>query len=423
MNSNPGMIGVKKKNQSRLQAALSDKRRYLDSIDSYIINLAKQLNNGDSKGVQQLLDFFSAGMKCSRWSYWNLVGLIRQRPVTIREAAGFGHYRKRGVNPVAILVPRVIEVSSSPKPEVPLKNSDVLWKTNAAIRLELFAGNQLLEVWQGPGGWEWLKANYPERKPIASGCAPSSIEAKDSALASLNEEQLRDLAKASATRPQTRTYFNLIRCVVDLGRDTIGPDLMLECNQAAAEVGHILDAVSQYAASVGIEAIDSQDLAADGARDPDLEIRARIRELAHRPTDLQPANAQNGGSTATGRPARNIWELQSEACSYVVSRSLGIESEFSISGLRDCRITKRDLELNLRVIAQISREILHGITPLIKAEEETLAVPALNTISDEEIPESWEDFQRALEIQENPPSFGDMEEGLAPVKATIRATI
>jgi len=75
------------------------------------------------------------------------------------------------------------------------------------------------------------------------------------------------------------------------------------------------------------------------------------------------------------------------------------------------------------VIAQISREILHGITPLIKAEEETLAVPALNTISDEEIPESWEDFQRALEIQENPPSFGDMEEGLAPVKATIRATI
>ena len=397
MNSNPGMIGVKKKNQSRLQAAL-----------------------------QQLLDFFSAGMKCSRWSYWNLVGLIRQRPdiqrpVTIREAAGFGHYRKRGVNPVAILVPRVIEVSSSPKPEVPLKNSDVLWKTNAANRLELFAGNQLLEVWQGPGGWEWLKANYPERKPIASGCAPSSIEAKDSALASLNEEQLRDLAKASVPRPQTRTYFNLIRCVVDLGRDTIGPDLMLQCNQTAAELGHILDAVRQYAASVGIEAIDSQDLAADGARDPDLEIRARIRELAHRPTDLQPANAQNGGST--GRPARNIWELQSEACSYVVSRSLGIESEFSISGLRDCRITKRDLELNLRVIAQISREILHGITPLIKAEEETLAVPALNTISDEEIPESWEDFQRALEIQENPPSFGDMEEGLAPVKATIRATI
>jgi hypothetical protein len=111
----------------------------------------------------------------------------------------------------------------------------------------------------------------------------------------------------------------------------------------------------------------------------------------------------------------------SEACSYVVSRSLGIESEFSISGLRDYRITKRDLELNLRVIAQISREILHGITPLIKAEEETLAVPALNTISDEEIQESWEDFQKALQSQ-----VADDEQeldDLAPVKATIRATI
>ena len=265
--------GVKKKNQSRTKASLSDKRRHLDSIDSYIIDLAKQLNNGDGKGVQQLLDFFGAGRKCSRWSYWNLVGLIRQRPdmrhpVTIREAAELGHYPKTGVNPVAILVPRVIEVSSSLE-RASLKSNDVPWKTNMADRLELLVGNQLLEVWQDLGGqWEWLKATYPERTPIVSGSAGSSSEAKDCALASLSEEQLRNLAEAAAPKPQARTYFNLVRCVVDLGRDTIGPILMLEPHQNGTEVGHILDAVIQYARSVGVEAVDSRHAAADGARNP-----------------------------------------------------------------------------------------------------------------------------------------------------------
>jgi hypothetical protein len=82
----PGMIGVKMKTQSRTNAVLRDKRRHLDSIDSYIIGLVKQLNNGDGKSLQQLLDFFGAGRKCSRWSYWNLVGLIRRRPDIRRPA-------------------------------------------------------------------------------------------------------------------------------------------------------------------------------------------------------------------------------------------------------------------------------------------------------------------------------------------------
>src|SRR6202008_781784 len=122
--------GVKKKDLPTLK----DKRQHLDSIEKYIIELAENLNKGDHKPLQQLLDFFGAGRKCSRWSYWNLIGLLRQRPDIqrpgkIREAAEVGHYVRRGVDPAAILVPRVIELC--PSRENSLKKDEIPWKPNA----------------------------------------------------------------------------------------------------------------------------------------------------------------------------------------------------------------------------------------------------------------------------------------------------
>jgi hypothetical protein len=318
----------------------------------------------------------------------------------------------------------VVEVSPSQKPESSPTNFDVLWKINVTNRLELLAGNQLLEVWDSPLGWEWLKMDYLTRTPIASGCATSSDEAKNSALASLSEEQLRNLAAAAAAaataapRPRTRTYFNLIPCVVDLGIDTVGPGLMLE-HQPSKEVGHILDAVSQYASCVGVETIEG------GAGARHLEIRAWIRAIADRLMHAQPEFTPVDGQDlpSTEQPVRNLKKLQSEACSYVVLKSLGVEGDFSISSLRDCRITKRDLESNLHEIAQVSREILKGITPLKRVQEETLCVPVADPIADGLVPASWEEFQCALELQESPPLAAGVEEDLSPVKTTIRATI
>ena len=117
-----GALGVKTKAKAAQppkplvrEASLRDKRAHLDSIEKHITDLAEKLNQGDQKALQQVLDFFGTGRKCARWSYWNLLGLLRQRPdlqrpVTIREAAEVGHYVKRGVMPAAILVPRVIEL-------------------------------------------------------------------------------------------------------------------------------------------------------------------------------------------------------------------------------------------------------------------------------------------------------------------------
>ena len=84
------------------EASLKDKRTHLDLIEVHISQLAEELNHGNQKALQQVLDVFGAGRKCARWTYWNLLGLLRQRPdlqrpVTIREAAEVGHYLKRGV--------------------------------------------------------------------------------------------------------------------------------------------------------------------------------------------------------------------------------------------------------------------------------------------------------------------------------------
>jgi hypothetical protein len=43
------MSGVKKKAQFRIRAALSDKRKHLDSIEKYVLDLARQLNSGEAR--------------------------------------------------------------------------------------------------------------------------------------------------------------------------------------------------------------------------------------------------------------------------------------------------------------------------------------------------------------------------------------
>src|SRR5262249_4717874 len=159
-----------------------------------------------------------------------------------REAAEVGHYVKRGVIPAAILVPRVIELppENEPSPESSLRKEALPWKADAALRLQLISTGVLLQVWQEQTvPWALLKATYPGLTPLESGTAHSLLEAQDKALASLSEEQLCDLVNAqNASKRRTRTYFNLVHCVVDLDRDTIGPQLMVDLDQSGEDLGH-----------------------------------------------------------------------------------------------------------------------------------------------------------------------------------------
>ena len=460
--NNRNAIGVKQKatgasaGRSR-EASLKDKRAHLNSIEEHITELAEKLNQGDQKAFQHVLDFFGAGRKCSRWSYWNLLGLLRQRPdlqrpVTIREAAEVGHYLKRGVKPAAIFVPRVIELppEKDPSPENFLRKEALLWKA-ADLRLQLFPNGLLLQVWQEPSApWAWLKATYPGLTPLELGTANSLIEAQDKALASLSEEQSCDLLKAcaaqSARKPKIRTYFNLVHCVVDLGRDTVGPALMAEVDETGKDTSHVLEAITEYARSVGVEPITHRrtvdELAsgsigttwADGkifvsdALSPERQIGIWLHELTHWLTHLRPEAARLTGSgvSTEGEPQpTHILELQAEACAYVVGRALGIRSDFSIGYLAGWHITKQDVELNLRVIAHTSRQLLQGISPFIRKEaqqlEETLAATQEPSTTEEAIPESWEEFQKAFQSQEEPfPGQKQHEE--TPIKTRTRIT-
>ena len=455
-----GALGVKTKAKAAQpakplvrEASLLDRRAHLDSIEKHITDLAEKLNQGDQKALQQVLDFFGTGRKCARWSYWNLLGLLRQRPdlqrpATIREAAEVGHYVKRGVMPAAILVPRVIELppENEPSPESSLRKEALPWKADAALRLQLVSTGVLLQVWQEQSApWAWLKATYPGLTPLESGTAHSLPEAQDKALASLSEEQQCDLVNAqNAPKPRTRTYFNLVHCVVDLGRDTIGPQLMVDLDQSGEDVGQVLEGIVEYAHSVGVEPIlhrrSVDDLAsgsigtawADGkifvseTLSPERKIGTWLHELTHWLTHLRPEAAllNTPGANDTGeRPAQHIRELQAEACAYVVSKSLGIPSSFSIGYLAGWNITKRDVELNLRVIAQAARELLQGITPFIKKNplriEGTLTA-APEPVSEEVVPESWQEFEKALQSQQD----HDEEKNLSPpVMARKRAVL
>jgi hypothetical protein len=80
------------------------------------------------------------------------------------------------------------------------------------------------------------------------------------------------------------------------------------------------------------------------------------------------------------------------------------------------------VELNLRVIAQVSRELLQGITPLIKknqsrSENTVTAISELEPKRAEVVPESWQEFEKALQSQRDQ----DEEKNLSPVIARSRA--
>jgi hypothetical protein len=449
---NRGAPGVKQKTAGGREASLREKHAHLDSIENHIIELAEKLNQGDQKALQQVLDFFGTGRKCARWSYWNLLGLLRQRPdlqrpVTIREAAEVGHYVKRGVRPAAILVPRVIESppQNEPSPQNSLRKEALPWKADAPLRLQLFSTGLLLQVWQEQSApWAWLKATYPGLIPLELGTANSLTEAQDKALASLSEEQRCNLVKACAAEntPKLRaiTYFNLVHCVVDLGRDTIGPKLMADLDETGEDLGQVLEGIVEYARSLGVEPIPHRrsldDLAsgsigtawADGkifvseTLSPERKIGVWLHQLTHWLTHLRPEAALLNipGDSDTGeRPARHIRELQSEACAYVVSKSLGIPSSFSIGYLAGQNITKRDVELNMRVIAQAARELLQGITPLIKKNPlriEDALTTAPEPVSEKVVPESWQEFEKALQSQQD----REQQKNLSPVRARSR---
>jgi hypothetical protein len=433
------------------EASLREKRAHLDSIEAHIFELAERLTQGDQKPLQKVLDFFGTGRKCSRWSYWNLVGLLAQRPdlqrpVTIREAAEVGHYKKSNVKPAAIFVPRVVELPSeeNPSQENSSGKEALPWKANWAQRLQLFPDGLLLQVWQVQSApWAWLKATYPGLQPLELGTANSLVDAQDKALASLSEEQRRDLVKVYAAqnspKPRTRTYFNLVHCVVELGRDTVGPKLMADLDETGEDLGQVLEGIVEYAHSVGVDPIahrrSVEDLASgsigtawgDGkvfisdALSPERKIGAWLHELTHWITHLRPEAALLNISGGSDAGDRHIRELQAEACAYVVCKSLGIPSSFSIGYLAGWKVTKRDVELNLRVIAQVSRELLQGITPLIKKNslriENTLtAIPEPEAERAEVVPESWQEFEKALQSQRDQ----DEEKSLSPVIARNR---
>jgi hypothetical protein len=157
---------------------------------------------------------------------------------------------------------------------------------------------------------------------------------------------------------------------------------------------------------------------------PERKIGTWLHELTHWLTHLRPEAALlniPGAGNPGERPARHIRELQAEACAYVVSKSLGVPSSFSIGYLAGWSITKRDVELNLRVIAQAARELLQGITPFIKKNplriEGTLTA-APEPVSEEVVPESWQEFEKALQSQQD----RDEEKNLSPpVMARKRA--
>jgi hypothetical protein len=274
------------------------------------------------------MNFFSS--LASKWSMTNTIGLFIQkpdiqRPVTIREAEKkFGHKPKRGVRWASILVPCIPR--SKPEDEQPQRTPEV---PAVAVNDGQIDG----------------EAAAPEATQTQEPVTEKSIPVR---------------------RP---VYFKAVRCVVDLGRETEGPNI-LESEGANAHVAaEVLAAAKQYATSEGIEVTPQSwsgrssagraGLGEDGTKQisiadclsVDKQLATFIHELAH----------VKLGHLGNKDVSHNTKEIQAEVTAYVVSNSFGIPADYSATYLRAFGADQQKVYDNLRVIGRVTKQIINGI--------------------------------------------------------------
>lgn len=323
------------------------KQEFFQRTDAFCKTLIDEIQAGhDPDRLKDMMKFFSS--KFTSWSACNILGLYLQkpnihRPITIREAKNLQHTVKPGVRPASILVPCVARSQPEPITKEDEPRADVLTK-------------------------------------------PSPSDTSD------------EVQKPEEEQPKaaTRLYFKCVDCVVDLGYETDGPELLESEGANRHESEMVLAALKQYAATAGISIVDDMRLGASagiaGLRkdgedvvrvvgisnvlSPDAQLVTGVHEIAHQLLHI--ANPKEEGSQQEdGKKLGNkAKELQAEAIAYVVSQHFDIPSDYSSTYLKQWGVTPRDIMDNLRTIAKVAREIVQGITREISLGVEVPMEPA-----------------------------------------------
>jgi hypothetical protein len=423
-----------------------------------------------------------------------------QRPVTIREARNLGHYKKKGVTAATILVPHVVELRVDPgqpgkpgtpnsgveawrpskgeEPESPggLKWDDHPFQKNCVelylpigaleiaekLRSGAFDFNGfeglVLQVWENsPEKWSWCKKQFPLGIVLESGEADSMAQAQTSALLALNElerawlknytgwapeHELTDAGVAvqketEKPEPRKRLFFKPVACVLDLGKDTIGPKLQEEEKADSQRVAKVLEAGKAYAESLGLTIVDrhltvntlGNNVPAAVCGNGKLFLSTYVSEAAqagnllHELTHwLLHIKPRIEGDMLEGDVVpKQLKELQAEACAYVTARSLGIPRDFSVSYLQSFEVTKKDLMENLKIITATARDLVKGISQFLQ-ENITQEVAQTQPLQRQEFElpkehEIWSELEK--DLQEQP----DLDPQLRPAQVIVRTKI
>ena len=449
---------------SRHWSPREQKKEFFDRIEGYATELADKLTRGDPEDLKRLLEFFSS--KCTRWSYLNLLGLMLQRPgiqrpVTIGEARNFGHYKRRDVTPATILVPHVVgdDPRKSPTRAIPAPApapdplASIKWEDNPLHKgcVELYPDGLVLQVWEGPNPiWNWCKKSFPEGSVLESGQTCSMAQAQRGALESLSEQE-RDLFKNRFLRemerditdsgpavkkeeeqpsPRKRLFFKTVACVLDLGKDTVGPKLSQgEKNGDPDRVAKVLGAGKAYAESLGLTIVEeypglpgNAPAAVSSNRQLFLATYVSetaqagnlLHELTHwllhlKPLEAVPGGVSGGRKLEGPQTPKQFKELQAEACAYVTAKSLGIPREFSVSYLQGFSITKKDLMDNLKIIAATSRTIVQGITEFLQ-EDQRQDIARNQTLQETQPADSVQSADRGFDSPDEDELWRELEE-------------
>jgi hypothetical protein len=362
-----------------------------ERFKAYCEELAAKVQAGDPDGVVKLLDYFSG--KAQFWSPYNMMFLAFQgvgHPVTVSELGRFNHRLKPGAELKELMVPIILGESRQGK-----NHAEEDAREDAEAEPEEIQGKGVksgrdkdrlrhdppfteerqkeVKTWlaENEGRLEGLKAIFNLENP--QDAEQPKEQREEYFLRWVNDRYRSQIDRAlhqGERKTGPKVGFKMVKCVADLGKDTVGEPLLDQGTQEGqAHPRKVYAILRKYAANLGIEVTENTANGANGIAymkgsqrcigiNPALadskKVGTLIHEIAHHLLDLKEGKQDS-------KESKEIREMRAEAVSYVVTKELRVPNQFSTAYLKCWGATARDIQSNLLTIAGTAKEISLGI--------------------------------------------------------------
>ena len=367
-----------------------------ERIDKACNDILEGLKDNDPTKLKELMEFYGAGGKAARWSVNNLFAIFVQkrdiqRPVTTREAKALGHTIMAGASLASIFIPAF----EGDKEQWEVKKARLQfedWSKESGVSPEDIKriGEEFKE-WSQSNGLSSDKALERVHDFLIE-CEPTMMA--DGKITKQLEKAVKEHASSTgafAPMPDRGDllYFKLVPCVLDLGRDTVGPALIESKGEDPARAEMVFAAGKAYAEELGFKVGNKTFMSAGSAREGRVDVAdwtskgKQVGTLVH-----EIAHHLFGDVAAQRNPdkqaPKEVRELRAESAAYLVATTLGIPMDWSCTYLQSWGATPREFLVNMMEIRRVAKEIIQGVSAHLEEVQEQSEQHGMEGIGDHE---------------------------------------